>query len=462
MTRRTSALVGLASLAILSGGILIGVLAGSSGGRAAQARWSAPGRAPIPAAAVPGSTAIVDPAGRVHVAFVERRHGLSSLREVVREPGGQWSESGPVVAGTPFTISIAGLAADARGDASVIWSYSAERREVLVGSARTATGKWSREQALSRVTSGAPFGQIAIGSDGATTVVGRGLDGPGLWAVRHTTPTGWGVPTRITPPGARTDAPALAVGADGRTQVIALLKTAGRPRVLWSRGADGSGRWGRPMMLPGSGLATDATLAASADGSVVASWVRPTGSGPQRLAATRTASGAWAPPAPLGGPSRQQWGFSAAIAEASGATILWAQWDARPEDRAVSLRSATIARSATTAPRPIESLSLAPSKPSPGAIVIYGAPPVELRAAAGSEPTLMWNATSDVRPEDPAAVSIAMRDPDGSWTEPHLLSTPGRVGYPVAVGAADGRVVAVWLEAAPLGAANAVLVAERG
>lgn len=460
MSRRASALIGVVGFAVLAACVLVAALVSSSDGRAAQRAWSDPGRAPVPTGAVAGATTIVDPAGRVHVAFVERRGGASALLEVVRSPGGVWSAPSRITGGSPFPIVVAGLAADARGDAAVLWSYGAGRRSVLLASTRAATGAWSPEQALSRVRGGMALAQVAVDAGGTTTVVGRGLGGPGLWAVRRTTAGDWSAPERISPPGAGTDAPTLVVSADGRAEVIALLKAAGRPRVLWAREADASGRWGAEARLPGSGLATNATLATSAGGSLVASWVRRAATGAQRMAATRSAAGAWSGPVPIDDPSTDQWGLSAAVAGPAGPSVIWTRWDGRPQDRRVSLRSAEIASPAGAAPRTLQSLRLAPVPVSPGGAVIFGTPPVDLRAAAGREPTLIWNATSASRPGEPAAVSVSTRS-GGSWSVPHTLSTPGRLGYPVALGAGPESPVAVWAEAPPLGPANALFVSER-
>lgn len=461
MTRRASALVGMVSLAILVSGLLIAALIGSSGGRGAQRQWTAPERVPIPAAAAPTATAIVDPAGRVHVAFVERRRGTSSLYEVVREPGGRWTAPTAITTASPFSITISGLAANARGDASVLWAYGAERRQVLVASTRLATGNWSAEQALSRASAALAFGRIATDARSVTTVVGRGLDGPGLWALRRTPSDGWSGPARISPPGARTDAPTLALSSDGRAEVVALLKQAGEPRVLWSRGADASGRWGPAARLPGSGLATNATLATSADGSVVASWVRQSEARAQRVAATRSGNRDWSAPVVLDDLAGQLWGPSVSLAEPAGASVVWVRWDARPEDRRVSLRSATLGTTAPAAPRILQSLRLAPVQASPGSVTIYGSPPVDLGAASGREPVIVWSATSADRPDDPAALSVSSRGPDGSWSPVKVLSAPGRGAYPIAVGATPEGSVTVWSEAPPLGPPTALFVAER-
>lgn len=398
MTRRATVWAGLACALLVAAGVGVGLLVASADDAPARA-WSAPAKAPIPAASVGLARAVFDPAGRVHLAWSERRDRRWSLYEAVRRPGGSWSPPTTVVRDRPFAIGVMGIAANAAGRTALVWAYAGDRQGVVVAATRAGGGPWGAEQALSRPVWNAVSGvHVGIDAAGTATVIGRGLDGPGLWATQQTAGGTWQPLRRISPVGLGIDAPTLRVSAGGRVCVLALLKRHGRPPVLWFREADAAGRWGGESLIPRSDHARLPALAATDDGTVVAAWLRETPSSARLLIAARGAAGAWSTPATLErGPS----GFVALASlmpEAKGATAVWSDWIRRPPDREVAIRARTItsagrlqrpatvaslssrpsrrrpARGSSTAPRPFRSSS-PPALPPP----LPGSPPQSYR-----------------------------------------------------------------------------------
>jgi hypothetical protein len=405
----------------------------------------------------------VDPAGRVHLAWSERRDRRWSSYEAMRRPGGSWSPPTTVVRDRPFAIGVMGIAANAAGRTALVWAYAGDRQGVVVAATRAGGGPWGAEQALSRPVWNAISGvHVGIDAAGTATVIGRGLDGPGLWATQQTAGGTWQPLRRISPAGLGIDAPTLRVSAGGRVCVLALLKRHGRPPVLWFREANAAGCWGGESLIPRSDHARLPDLAATDDGTVVAAWLRETPSSARLLIAARGAAGAWSTPATLErGPS----GFvelASLMPEAKGATAVWSDWIRRPQDREVAIRARAISSAGRLLrPATVALLRLAPVAAPPGTRVIYGPAPVPLVVAAGPSPTVAWIATSELSPTTPAAVQAATRDADGSWGRPESLSTPGRFAYPLAAGTAPGRTVVVWTEGPPASAAAALMVSER-
>lgn len=459
MNRRQWALTGAGCVAVILLALVIVSLVVSSGGSASPG-WSAPERVPISASAVPSATAIVDPAGRPHVAWAERREGRWELHEAFRERAGVWSTAGGPATTGSFRTAVVGLAANARGDAAMLWIYAAERHQVLMGSTRPAGGAWSQGQSLSRVTGGLLVTGVGMDASGTTTVIGKGLDGPGLWTTRARVGGDWTVLRRISPAGLSVDRPVLQVAPDGRASALALLKRDRRPPALWFTQADAKGLWSKGELVPGSDYASQPQLARADDGTPVTAWLSQVSTTARLLVSARS-GGKWPTPAAIEGPTSDFLGPVSLIAEPRGATAVWPRWDSRPEDRQASIRTQQITGQGTLEPpAQVASLRLAPANTSQGAIVIYGPPPVQLVVARTPGPTVMWNATSESAPKDPATVQVSSQS-GGAWSAPVQLSTSGRFSYPLAAGGSGERAIAMWAEGPPTGAADRMLVAER-
>jgi hypothetical protein len=445
MSRRTVA--GIAALAL--------VLPLSACGGADDAGWGSPERVPVPAAAAASVTASVDGAGGVHVAWPDKRAGRWSLRAVDRPPGGAWSAPETVAAGGPFGIWPHAIAANGRGDAAALWADRGGRRSVLLASVRRAGGGWGPEQAVSRVSGNLTFGQIAIDAHGAVTVTGRGLAGPGLWTVRRDPDGTWSAPVLLTPEGEGVDAPELVVAPDGRAAVVALLKRRGRPAAVWSATADAAGAWSSGEVVAGSEGARYPVVAITADG-LVAGWTQQRAQGrPQRVMAARRSTAGWSPPVPLDAPSPYDFGPIQLVADGDGALAAWARWDGAPTARRGSIRARRIGPGGLDHAATVSPVTFPPVG-GPGVHVIYLSPPVDLRAAPGATPTLLWSEPAGGTRAAGRRLVAARRDGDGIWRTERLGSAPGLA--PLAGG--DGAVL--WYEAPPNAGATRIQIATSG
>jgi hypothetical protein len=421
---------------------------------AGDAEWGSPVRVPVPAAAAASVTASVDAAGGVHVAWPEKRAGRWSLRAVDRLPGGGWSPPETVAAGGAFRVAPYAIAGNARGDVAALWDARGGRRSIMLVSVRPAGGAWGPEQAVSRVSGGFTFGQMAIDARGAVTVIGRGLGGPGLWAVRRDPSGTWSAPVRLTAEGEGVDAPELVVAPAGRAAVVALLKRPGRPAAVWAATANVAGAWTSGEVVPGSDGAHQPSVALTEAGLVVG-WTEQRDSGPRHAMTSRRAAAGWTPPVPLDVASPYDLGSVQLVADGHGARAAWTRWDGRPQDRRASIRTRRIGPRGLEPITTVGSMTLPPAG-GPGIHVIYLEPPLDLRLASGTRPTLLWSEPAGATRDAGRRLVAARRDDDGVWQAERLGGAPGVAPL------AGGDAAALWYEAPPNGAATSIRMATAG
>lgn len=453
MTRRRMLVAGIVSALLLVAVVAVVAVIGSSDSKTGRS-WGPPSRVPVPPLSAASPQVVVSDDGGVHVLFSERQEGAWSLRQVSRAPGGDWSSPQTLVAGSAFPIMPAGIAANRDGDLAALWSLSDGRRSVLMASARLPGGEWTPEQALSRVGSSA-WGRVVVAPDGVATVIGRGLAGPGLWTVRREPGGRWEPARRISTPGVGVDAPAVAIGVDGRLGVVALAKRPGVARSLFSVQSSAEGEWGRPVPLAGSEGARGPAAAFAADGTLVAGWSREGGGRVSIESATRPPTGSWSRPrvedsAPQGsaGP--------VLFAGAQSPKLVWTRWNGAPEDRRAQVRAVDPAVpgadivAAPVLPPVDATFGLGPSA------VIYGPPPLQMAGGGGEQAVLAWG--------QPAAAgsSISATTFSGrTWADPVRLAAGPQSAFPIAAGGGSGHDTVVWTAGPPLSAADRLLVAER-
>ena len=393
--------------------------------------WSAPVRAPMPAARAATAVATVDPAGRVHVAWAERRGGRSTLLAVSRPPGGTWSTPRAIESDAPFRLSPAAIAGNAAGGVAVLWTAHGDRRSVLMGSVGGPGGDWTPPRALSTVGSTMRQPQAGIDDRSRVTVVGRGLAGPGLWALRYEPGRGWRPPARVGPDGATVDAPELAVTRDGRAAIVGLAKRQGRPRTLVWAASGPSGAWSPPREVPGAVGPRYPAVAIPDGGAPVAAWLEERAG----LQGVRVAA--------LGGAAGEP-----LDAEPSGSRPVLSPLLVPDGGAEMSLERVAAA-------------SFPPVPAPPGTTVLYGPPPFTI-VAGGPAPALLWVQRAGTSSRPASQAWIAARGADGGWDATPLPTPDGRVaGLPLAVGGPPGRTAAVWSEGPPGGASDAIVVAER-
>lgn len=421
--------------------------------------WGAPVRAPVPAARAATAVATVDPAGRVHVAWAERRGGRSKPVVVSRPPGGTWSAPRALGRETPFRLSPEAIAGNGAGGMAVLWTAEGDRRSVLMGSVGGRNGDWTPPRVLSTVGSAMRQPRAGIDDRGRVTVVGRGLAGPGLWAVRYEPGRGWRPPARLSPQGATVDAPGLAVTPGGRAAIVWLGKREGRPRTLAWTASGPSGEWSPPRAVPGAVGPRYPAVAIPDGGAAVTAWLEErAGRQAVRVAALRGAAGEPLDAEPAG--SRPVLG-PLLVPDRGGAVVAWARWDGAPAGRRASIRALRFPAGAEPSPERVVAASVPPVSAPPGTTVLYGPPPFTT-VAGGPAPALLWVQPAGTSSRPASRAWIAARGAEGGWKARALPTRDGRVaGLPLAVGGPPGRTVAVWSEGPPGGASDAILVAER-
>ncbi|WP_217924585.1 hypothetical protein [Miltoncostaea oceani] len=418
--------------------------------------WSPAVDIPVPGSAVGSAQVAVEAGGGIHVLFTQRIDGAWALRQISRPAGGDWSEAQTLVASSAFPIQPTGLATNQRGDLAALWLLTGGRRAILMSSTRPAGGEWQAEQAISRVAA-SPWGRVVVADDGTATVIGRGLNGPGLWTVRHPPGGPWTPPRRITTEGLGIDAPAVAVADDGRVGVVALAKIPGRVRSLVSMVATSTGEWDAPLALVGTEGARSPVAMFAADGTLVAGWTTERDRRATIETATLPPSGVWTRPRIHDRVPAASAG-SLALAGRGVPMLTWVRWVGAPADGKVEVRAAD---PIATGERPVRvaapAVSTANTGGGPPPSTYAGPPPVLLVAGAGDGGLL---AIGSAVPEG-LAVSVAAAT-DGAWGRPTVVTDPPRPGYLIAAAGGDSdSAVVVWAAGAPLTAPDRLLFSER-
>ncbi|MGD9570685.1 MAG: hypothetical protein AB7V62_02215 [Thermoleophilia bacterium] len=452
MTRGRLGLIGLACLLAAAVGVAL-ALTVTSGDSASAQRWGEPTRVPVPGGAVGTARVAVGDDGSVDVVFAVRRDGESQLRHISRPAGGDWTAPATVTT-SPFRIIPDAVAIGPDGDVAATWLLSGGRRSLLMAATMPHEGEWTPAQALSRVGNAMHFTRLVVAQDGATTVVARGLDGPGLWAVRHEPSGGWAAARRITPPGLGTDAPATTIAPDGRIGVVALAKRPGVPRTLTSILASPSGTWGPPRPIPATTGARSPLAAFSTDGTLVAGWTREA-AGRVTVESATLAGVSWTAARRWDRLPRSRAG-APVITGADGPQLAWTRWISAPQDRLAEVRAAAPASSGAAVT--IAAPEFPPVDPDPAtpADIVYGQPPLHLIGGTGTRPLLLG-----VQPGTGGSQVWASTVTGAAWEAPTLLASGAGFAFPVAAGAGDGHEVAVWAAGPPFAAADRILMADR-
>lgn len=455
MTRRRMAVAGIVSALLLVAVAAVVVTVVGSSESANPRSWGSPSLIPVPSASVPSAQVAVDESGAVHVLYSERREGAWSLHQISRPPDGDWSEQQTVVDASPFAITPTGIAANRDGDLAALWLLSGDRRSVLMASARSSGGEWAPEQALSRVGSSV-WGRVVVAPDGVATVIGRGLAGPGLWAVRRDPGGAWEAARRISAEGLGVDAPAVTVAVDGRVGVVALAKRPGVVRSLFSVQASADGQWGNPRPLAGSEGARGPAAAFAVDGTLLAGWYREASGRVTIESAARPPGGSWSRPR-VEDTVPQGQARPVTFAAAESPRLVWTRWNGAPEDRRAQVRTVdpAVPGAADIVAAPVlpPVVSQAGSGPS---VVIYGPPPLQVVGGGGEHAVLAWN-----QPEATGSSISVITSSGRAWSDPVGLADGPQSAFPVAAGGGSGRDAVVWAAGPPLSAADRLLVAKR-
>ena len=213
------------------------------------------------------------------------------------------------------------------GSATAVWQRS-NGSNVMIEAATRATGSASFAGPVDVSTGGgsAFYPQVALGPDGAATVVWQELNGGTTFikaATRAAGSASFGPPVDLSLAGANAQNPQIAIGTDGVATVV------------WSRGgtiqaatrAAGSSGFDTPVdVSAGGGSASYPQIALAPDGSATAVWRRSNGVHYIIQAATRAAGSAgFDTPVDVSATGQNAQNAEIAIGADGAATVVWSR-----------------------------------------------------------------------------------------------------------------------------------------
>jgi hypothetical protein len=375
-----------------------------------------------------------------------------------RPPGAGWSAPETIVEGRRWSIIAPDLAVNARGDAALTFSYWARQSRVVMGSYRSAGGRWEEPQALAPVGRNLGEQVVGIGERGQVVVAWSTYGaGAGLGVSRRDAARGWSDPEPI-PLGAGYIEADPAFGSGGRAYLLA--------DIFGGRATSGAGllvgdgdRWTTLPRLPdAAGRQLQGVLAVDGGGRPTVVAFRPgERAGAGTLVVSRLgADGRWSQPRVLDRATASWFGRVETATTDEGVLVAWSRWT-EPR-RAVSVRAALIEDGRLVAvPAEVDAFEV-----PRGRIARQLHPPdTELRLAAGARSALFWGRPTAPRPSFEARL-MTSRFSAGAWAAPEPVTDGTTVALPTAIHADDARDVVLWRELPPgLGGPARIVAAER-
>jgi uncharacterized repeat protein (TIGR02543 family) len=331
------------------------------------------------------------------------------------------------------------------GTTTVVWSRDDGSGNYTV-QARTrpaASDTFGAVQDLSGPSDDDLLPQVAVAPDGTTTVVWYRLVGSNYIVQARTRPAGsdtfGAVQDLSDPAGGNSRRPQVAVGVDGATTVV--WRQDGTPnRIFAATRPAGSGAFGSavPLSGPTGDDASGPQVAVGADGATTVVWRLdlPPGSSGRIQASTRPAgSGTFGSAVPLSGPSDSDLDPKVAVAPDGATTVVWRQYDDSAGGCCWIVQASTRPAGSGTF-GVVEDLSASGAQPGDGATE------PEVAVAPDGATTVVWS-----RDDGSEAIVQARTRPAGSNTfgavEP--LSASGEFArYAQVAVAPDGATTVVW------------------
>jgi hypothetical protein len=350
--------------------------------------------------------------------------------------GGAWTA--PATIDQPVgNVGPPALAITATGTALVAFQQSESNQGGATGlQVNRFTGAWSGAGVVSSGGQAPQRQAVALGTDGAATVVFQAADAmyPRAWAVRSTAAGAWGGPGAMgtgTEPGW---APAVTVSANGDA-VMTWTETGGGPSQtsLWAS-RNRAGVWEAPALLStDTGTVENAILVgADANGNTLALWSqRLAGIGTIRSARLDAATGAWSAPVTVSDGLHDAIVPNLGVNAAGDAVAIWAESTGVVASRFVG------AAASWAKPVVVQGTGTGVS--------LTAEPIVGLDAKGNAVASWVQSIGSPSRPHLFAAHLAAA---SGSWAAPNdLVADPSAVPYPaetqVSVNA-KGEAIVVW------------------
>ena len=277
---------------LLSTSVAAAALATAIAAPAGAATWT-PAREATRAGQASWPVVAADPGGRFTLGYIRERGGAyrAELRRGVVARG---LRGGPLVLdASDEDLSALALKQFSTGRIGVAWLRHEDRAQGPRAATVTADGEMR-----------GPVDLVPAGTDSASAprwVSAPGADPLLVWDRRSGSAAAtldghrWGTPMPLPGAGIASQVSVVAERGGGR---IAVWAAAGR--VLAAE-APARGAFGAPVILSGPGTARDPQLARSADGTVVAGWVRNEGTGNVMEVAARPPGGSFRAPVALSG-----------------------------------------------------------------------------------------------------------------------------------------------------------------
>ncbi len=238
---------------------------------------------------------------------------------------------------TPVNVSAGGgsgyvpqIAISPDGAATAVWQeIDAGTRLIKAATRAAGSGSFDTPVALSLAGQTASYPQIAIGSDGATTVVWA-MNGTIQAATRAAGSSGFDMPVDVSAGGAPVVYPQIAFAPDGSATAVWQRFNGSHYIIQAATRAAGSASFDTPVDLSLAGqTAQNPEIAIASDGAATVVWSRRNGSGTRIIqAATRAAGSAtFGTPVDLSADGGNALYPEIAIAPDGAATAVWERTD---------------------------------------------------------------------------------------------------------------------------------------
>ncbi|MBU6337017.1 MAG: hypothetical protein KGR19_04275 [Acidobacteria bacterium] len=195
------------------------------------------------------------------------------IQSATRAAGSSSFVAAPDLSATGQSASNPQVAVGADGTTTVAW----QRDSIIQARTRPAgSSSFGPVQDLSVAGQNAQLPAVAVGADGATTVVWRRSNGTNniiQMATRAAGSSSFGTPEDLSATGQNADSPQVAVGADGATTVVWQRSNGSNTIIQAATRAAGSSSFGTPQDLSATGQNADSQrVAVGPDGVATVAW----------------------------------------------------------------------------------------------------------------------------------------------------------------------------------------------
>lgn len=246
-----------------------------------------------------------------------------------KRAGGLWQA--PVdVSSSSYPPESPQIAVDPAGDAVVVWSAYDGSKVAVWAAVRDAGGAWQEPVKISEPGFEARAARVAIDPTGAAVVVWERREGNrsefgGEGVVQAATMTAagaWGAPATLSSSSQEEFVPDVAFDSDGSAAAV-WQRYDGSTGVIEADETGPGGGWQGAIRLSEPATnATEAQIAADANGGLVAVWARYTGSWTIQ-GSSRAAGGSWATPAEISAPGQTALSPQLAVDAGGQAIAVW-------------------------------------------------------------------------------------------------------------------------------------------